>query len=113
MPTLEELPKEESVDNVDPKLEVLLNGPLSDDYNKRQIQLAYEDYFIKDPEVKLTKEKQRQIMFTWIDSPYSKAFGKIKDHPDFPNHPRLMGKISNITLEDVKYWVKNEKLKED
>lgn len=113
MPTLEELPREEPVDYIDPKLEALLSGPASDSYTRRQVQLAFEDHFMREPEVKLTKEKQEQILFDWIDSLYSIAFRKIKNYPDFPTHPRLMGKISNITLEDVKYWVENEKLKED
>ena len=117
MPILEELPREEPVENnMDPKLEALLNGPASENYMLRQIQLACEDYLVRHPEEHtghMSKETRDKLMEAWADSKMSKAFKGIRFSPNFSTHPRLMGKISNINLEDVKYWVENEKLKEN
>jgi hypothetical protein len=117
MITLETLTQKSDQEPVDPKVDKLLDGPPSDDYNKRQIQLMYEWQHRLRPEEALTRENFDKVGMDWVgdvdsSNSMSKSFREIKNHPDFTSHSRLQGKISNIEIDDVLYWVENHKLRD-
>lgn len=85
----------------------LLDGPPSNDYNRRQMQLAVEGFVTEHPESVLDREKLNEIMMTWADSDLSKGFSGIARDAAFETHPRFRGDISRITLEDVQHFKEN------
>jgi hypothetical protein len=82
--------------------------------NEVQIKLATELFETLTGEtVDFQIHTQRdQVMEYWIEKGYSKAFRNIENSEDFKNHPRFQGDINNITLDDMKFFVKTNKIPE-
>ena len=85
----------------------ILDGPPSNNYNRRQMQLAVEGFILEQPETILNREKLNEVMTGWADSDLSKGFGGIAHDAAFETHPRFRGNISKITLEDVRHFKEN------
>lgn len=96
--------------DVDSKILELLDAPPPDNYNHRQIQLALEKSFLDFPEKILNRKMLDEMMTNWHTSPLSKSFRNIFQHPDFKTHHRFQGKLSQINLNDVEYFMENEML---
>lgn len=99
MKTLESI--ESTSDNTDHRIRKLLDGPPSNNYMQRQIQLSIEKYIIQNPEHPLDHDTIEQIGMAWSNSDDSKSFSKIARHADFKTHPKFLGSVANITLEDI------------
>lgn len=100
MQTLESPPSD-----IDPKRLELIDGPPSNNYNKRQVQLAVEKFRTEQPFTNLNHNVLGDILMAWGDSSEpdsdSKVFAAIAEHPDFKTHPKFRGSVANITLEDM------------
>ena len=104
--------KEEIIASTDKKIVELLDGPPSDNYMRRQMQLVVEKHSIEHPDEKLSHDILGKIMMEWVDSDWSKAFSAITKNEAFSNHPRFSGNVAHITFEDVQFWMKNKALPE-
>lgn len=87
-------------------------GP-SDNYNHRQIQLAYEAFTTDHSEVVTGKSDFKQMMEDWHSNNLDESFGKIVENSQFSMHKRLQGKVSNVTVDDVRYYSKEGMLPEN
>jgi hypothetical protein len=111
MKSIEYAPQEEKENkNISTKISRLLDGPPSDNYNLRQIQLVAERIIKEHSEFPLNDEYMNDAMMKWADSPWSKAFGGIAHDLQFETHPRFQGNVKNILLEDVQYFIENNKM---
>ena len=95
--------------SLSPKYERLLNGPASDNYNLRQLQLAAEQFLVGHPDEHLTDTKLDEIVMAWsdVDSPthYSEFWRQLVSHPDFKTHPRFQGHYSKVALRDLETFI--------
>ena len=95
----------EAVEAADKKVEdsftKLLDGPRSDMFNLRQIQLAAE-YFVKSfPGRLITSKDRNEIMNKWGADGYSGKLRRFIEQAAFKEDPRFGGHFANITLEDL------------
>lgn len=84
---------------------------------QQQVILAIELFKKNNPNADMSSHEVRnETMFEWSkggDASYSAAYRGVENHPDFSNHPRLKGLSTNITLEDVDYFLREKKLKDN
>jgi len=107
-----EQPEIQQQNEIPEKMRNLLDGPPSDNYMLRQIQLAVEKFSHEHPNDTLDKKLLDDVGMAWADSDYSKAWNKLVKHADFNAHPRFQGRFANVTLEDLEYFIKNDRLPE-
>ncbi|PIQ68665.1 MAG: hypothetical protein COV91_03020 [Candidatus Taylorbacteria bacterium CG11_big_fil_rev_8_21_14_0_20_46_11] len=107
MKSIESAPEEPHIaEDVGTKIRDLLDGPPSNNYVTRQIQLIIEKFVVEYPEDILDNKKLNELGLQWAESPLSNAFNKITEDPRFKSHPRFSGNVANITLENVQAYVK-------
>ncbi len=97
---------------LNPKIAALLDGPPSNNYNFRQVQLMADKFLLDNPNAKLSHDIFEKIMADWANTEYSEAFHDLANHEQFKSHPRFMGNISKIELSDVNYWIEYKELPE-
>lgn len=107
-----ETPQVESARNstIDPKVRKLLDGPPSNNYMHRQVQLAVEKFSLEHPSDTLSDQLIHDVMTTWQASVYSTKWRELIKHNEFNDHPRFKGKLENVTLEDLEYFIKTNEL---
>jgi len=105
--------KDHLATDIDGRVSDILDGPPSDNYMKRQMQLAVEMSIEDDPDAILDHNALDLLMIDWANSDMSKGFSDVKKDPGFDVHPRLQGRTANITLDDVRYHLKNGGLPEE
>lgn len=113
MTSLETAPHESHIaPDVEGKIRQLLDGPPSNNYNFRQLQLIVEKFVVAHPEEILDHQKLDELIMEWADSKMSGAFKKIVYNQGFKTHPRFLGDISKVTLEDVECYAETEMMPE-
>ncbi len=92
------------VSDIDSARWELIDGPPSNNYVKRQIQLAVEKFRTEKPWEHVDKAKLDEILHEWSSkepNSDSRKFAAIVEHPNFKDHPKYRGDVANITLEDM------------
>ncbi len=112
MPVENQINKEEVASTTDKRIADLLDGPPSENYMRRQMQLAVEKHSVEHPEEPLDHDILSKIIMDWAESDWSRAFSAMTKQENFKTHARFAGNVANVTFEDVKIWFEKKILPE-
>ena len=100
MKTLESPPND-----IDSRTQKILDAVDSSDYIERQIQLIAAKLTREHPELDFNRQNLNDAGLAWTDesgsNSYARKFAQITKHPNFKTHPKFIGDVANITLEDM------------
>lgn len=99
-------------EDIDHNIKALLDGPASDNYMRRQTQLVVEKFVTEHPDATLNHATLSRAMMEWATTDSRDGFSKIANSPEFKDHPRFMGSVANITLEDVRHYIETKTIPE-
>ena len=107
---------ERKLPQLPPRYTEVLDAPPINDYNKRQIQLAVEKFWIDHASDTLDQPTLENILMKWADTEatpsYSKVWSGFVRSEEFAKHARFNGDFSKVELADLEYFIVNKRLPE-